>query len=240
MSNAILVIEDNAALAAGIRSNLEFEGYAVTVAATGREGLRLAQQGDFALILLDLMLPDIDGFRVLREARDAGVDTPVLILTALGDEADKVRGFRFGADDYVTKPFGLMELLARVDALLRRSRGSRGASNSATIVFGEVQVHCATREVWRAGTAVPLRPKEFDLLLALIRREQRLVSRDVLLREVWGYDGDVVSRTVDTHIAELRRKLERDPAAPEYLLTVRKAGYRLVLPSPSPSPSPSA
>lgn len=229
MSAAILVIEDNAQLAAGICSNLEFEGYAVTVAGTGREGLRLAQQGSFALILLDLMLPDFDGFRVLREARDAGIDTPVLILTALGDEADKVRGFRFGADDYVTKPFGLMELLARVDALLRRSRTARPPVATAPVMFGDIEVHCGTREVTRAGTVVPLRPKEFDLLLALIRREQRLVSRDVLLREVWGYGSDVVSRTVDTHILELRRKLERDPASPQFLLTVRKAGYRLVL-----------
>ncbi|GAB1341563.1 response regulator transcription factor [Gemmatimonas sp.] len=229
MSEAILVIEDNLPLATGIRSNLEYEGYEVTVAATGRDGLRLAQQGDYALILLDLMLPDIDGFRVLREARDAGIDTPVLILTALGDEADKVRGFRFGADDYVTKPFGLMELLARVDALLRRRRGAPSRSLSPMVRFGRVEVDCGARTVWRDGAVVALRPREFELLLALIRREQRLVSREVLLREVWGYEDDVQSRTVDTHMAELRRKLEPDPSAPQHLLTVRKGGYRLVL-----------
>lgn len=229
MTEAILVVEDNLPLATGIRSNLEYEGYAVTVAATGREGLRLAQQGNYALILLDLMLPDIDGFRVLREAREAGIDTPVLILTALGDEADKVRGFRFGADDYVTKPFGLMELLARVEALLRRARSAPPRSPPPVVRFGTVEVDCSARTVWRDGTVVALRPREFDLLLALIRREQRLVSRDVLLREVWGYGDDVQSRTVDTHMAELRRKLEQDPAAPQHLLTIRKAGYRLAL-----------
>lgn len=229
MTEAILVIEDNLPLATGIRSNLEFEGYAVTVAATGREGLRLAQQGSYALILLDLMLPDIDGFRVLREARDAGIDTPVLILTALGDEADKVRGFRFGADDYVTKPFGLMELLARVEALLRRARPAPHRTPPTLVRFGRVEVDCGARTVSRDGQVVALRPREFELLLALIRREQRLVSRDVLLREVWGYGDDVQSRTVDTHMAELRRKLEPDPAAPQHLLTVRKAGYRLAL-----------
>jgi DNA-binding response OmpR family regulator len=234
VSDAILVIEDNPLLAAGIRSNLEYEGYEVTVAASGRDGLRLATAGRFSLILLDLMLPDIDGFRVLRDARDAGVETPVLVLTALGDEADKVRGFRFGADDYVTKPFGLMELLARVEALLRRSRATRRPADAACVHFGDVIVDCAARTVARGGEPVSLRPREFDLLLALIRREQRLVSRETLLREVWGYGTDVMSRTVDTHMAELRRKLERDAAAPVHLLTVRKAGYRLVL-NPEPA-----
>src|SRR5262245_56560369 len=139
----VLVIEDNALLAAGLRNNLEFEGYAAEVASTGREGLRLARQRNASLIVLDLMLPDMDGFRVLRELRDRGVDTPVLILTAMGEEADKVRGFRFGADDYVTKPFSLIELLARVSALLRRTRV---ATNSAapTRVFGDIQINTST------------------------------------------------------------------------------------------------
>jgi DNA-binding response OmpR family regulator len=222
----VLVIEDNALLAAGLRNNLEFEGYAAEVASTGREGLRLARQRTASLIVLDLMLPDMDGFRVLRELRDRGVDTPVLILTAMGEEADKVRGFRFGADDYVTKPFSLIELLARVSALLRRTRA---ASNTASPVrvFGDIHVNTSTREVLRDGEPVPLRPKEFDLLMALVHRDGAVASREELLQEVWGYDDSVFSRTVDTHIAELRRKLEGDPAAPQWLLTVRKAGYRL-------------
>lgn len=229
MTASILVVEDNPLLAAGIRSNLEYEGYEVTVVGTGRDGLRLAKDGAFSLILLDLMLPDIDGFRVLREAREDGVETPVLILTALGEEADKVRGFRFGADDYVTKPFGLMELMARVAALLRRHRTAPARSPDLVVRFGNVEVDCTTRVVVRDGDAVSLRPKEFDLLLALVRREQRVVSREALLREVWGYGDDVQSRTVDTHMAELRRKLEADPTTPRHLLTVRKAGYRLSL-----------
>ena len=227
----ILVVEDNALLAAGVRSNLEFEGYQVTLAATGREGLRLARTRDHALIVLDLMLPDIDGFRVLRDLREHGVNTPVLILTALGDETDKVRGFRFGADDYVTKPFGLMEFLARVQALLRRSRGARdGASASVVTVrhFGPVAIDLSTRLVTHGGLPVALRPREYDLLVALVRREGAIASREDLLREVWGYDDSVVSRTVDTHVAELRRKLEEDPSEPRWLLTVRKTGYRLV------------
>jgi DNA-binding response OmpR family regulator len=160
----------------------------------------------------------------------------VLVLTALGEEAHKVRGFRFGADDYVTKPFGLMELLARVDALLRRARraGSEPAraalapdEHAPPIRFGDVTVHPATHTVTRGRELVSLRPKEYDLLMALARRGGRLVSRLELLREVWGYHEEVMSRTVDTHIAELRRKLEHDPAAPRHILTVRKAGYRL-------------
>ena len=224
----VLVIEDNELLAAGLRNNLEFEGYAADIASTGREGLRLARQRAASLIVLDLMLPDMDGFRVLRELRDRGVDTPVLILTAMGEEADKVRGFRFGADDYVTKPFSLLELLARISALLRRTRvASSAGSASGTRAFGDITINMSTREVSRAGVPISLRPKEFELLMALVQRDGTVASREELLQEVWGYDDSVFSRTVDTHVAELRRKLEADPAAPQWLLTVRKAGYRL-------------
>lgn len=222
---SILVIEDNALLAAGVRSNLEFEGYAVRVAATGEEGLRLARAKRDALIVLDLMLPDLDGFRVLRELRERGVDTPVLILTARGDEADKVRGFRFGADDYVTKPFGLMEFLARVEALLRRQRVTTPAVVNEQL--GPFTIDLALRTVQRDGLEILLRPKEFDLLAALLRRDGHVASREELLKEVWGYGEAVVSRTVDTHMAELRRKLEADPALPRHLLTVRRTGYRI-------------
>jgi DNA-binding response OmpR family regulator len=220
----ILVIEDNALLAAGVRNNLEFEGHRVLVAASGEEGLRLAEQDVPDCIVLDLMLPGMDGLTVLRTLRARGVDAPVLILTARGDEADKVRGLRDGADDYVTKPFGLLEFLARIDALLRRRRAVPTLSVEQV---GDVSVDLTLRTVHRAGVEVPLRPKEFDLLAALLRRAGQVVTRDVLLREVWGYDESVVSRTVDTHMAELRRKLEADPAEPRHLLTVRKTGYRL-------------
>ncbi|MBL0939903.1 MAG: response regulator transcription factor [Gemmatimonadaceae bacterium] len=232
----ILVIEDNALMAAGIRSNLEFEGYTVLLADTGEEGLRLALEAKPSLVILDVMLPDTDGFRVLRELRERGHNVPVLMLTALGEEADKVRGFRFGADDYVTKPFGLMELLARVAALLRRAQRDSTPVASEQHQFGSVQVDIATRTVTRRGAEVALRPREFDLLAALLRRRGSLLSRDTLLREVWGYGDQVVSRTVDTHLAELRRKLEDDPAAPQWLLTVRKAGYRLAMATASGAP----
>lgn len=222
----ILLIEDNATLAQGLKHNLEFEGHAVTTAGTAAEGREAALAGA-DLIILDLMLPDGHGQRLLRDLREQGNMTPVLVLTALADEADKVRGFRAGADDYVTKPFGLMELIARVEAILRRGRRAESSSEERTIRFGEVRIDPRTRTVTRGGVAVNLRPKEFDLLLALAHRQGEVVSRLDLLREVWGYQDEVQSRTVDTHVAELRRKLESDPAEPRHLLTVRKAGYRL-------------
>lgn len=231
---AILLVEDNAALAQGLKSNLEFEGYEVVVAATARDALAAVSPDDkasrngvaFDLVVLDLMLPDADGYRVLRTLRESGDVTPVLILTALGEEADKVRGFRFGADDYVTKPFGLLELLARVDALLRRSRRSVAQEADAVVTFGDARVDLRARQATRRGRPVALRPKEFELLAALVRREGKVATRHELLREVWGYDPEVVSRTVDTHVAELRRKLERDAAHPEHIVTVLKTGYR--------------
>jgi DNA-binding response OmpR family regulator len=226
---SILIIEDNIDLAQGLANNLEIEGFTVDVEHDGARGLEHAQSRSPALVILDLGLPGLDGFRVLSGLRDGGSDVPVLILSAKGDETDKVRGFRLGADDYVTKPFGLLELLGRVNALLRRSGGSaRGrTSHGSRIRFGDIEVRPSTHDVYRRGFPIGLRPKEFELLMALIRRRGDIVSRLELLREVWGYSADVVSRTVDTHIAELRRKIEDDPANPRYLVTVRKAGYRL-------------
>ncbi len=227
----VLVIEDNRNLADGLRTNLEFEGHAVQVAHDGAGGLIRARTRSHDLIVLDLMLPALDGFRVLETLRAEGLPTPVLVLTARGDEADKVRGLRGGADDYVTKPFALRELLARVEALLRRARPSVAtpAAPAAGFRFGDVAVNPATRVVTRAGRPVPLRPKEYDLLGALLRREGGVVGRAELLREVWGYHESVLSRTLDTHVGELRRKLEADPGAPRYILTVRKTGYRLAI-----------
>ena len=222
----ILIVEDNPDLAFGLRNNLEIEGYEVFVAVDGPAGVASTREHRPDLVILDLMLPGMDGYRVLRTLRGDGFDKPVLILTARGEEADKVMGFRIGADDYVTKPFGVLELLARVDALLRRT--VRGSKEVAVESFGEVQIDPSTRLVRRQGMSVPLAPMEFDLLLALVRRRGAVVSRRELMKEVWGHQADdVVSRTVDTHIAELRRKLESDPAAPRHILTVRKAGYRL-------------
>jgi len=225
----ILVIEDHEALARGLRSNLAFEGHVVEVAESAGAGLARAMAGDFDLIILDLMLPDGDGYRVLRELRESGRNTVVLILSALGEEADKVRGFRFGADDYVTKPFGLLELMARVEALLRRTRTAPTPAPVAVatrVRCGDLVIDLSERQVWRRGRQVELRPREFDLLATLVRRRGELMTRAELLQAVWGYDASVVSRTVDTHIAELRRKLEVDPATPRHIITVLKGGYR--------------
>ncbi|MFN8647263.1 MAG: response regulator transcription factor [Gemmatimonadales bacterium] len=223
----VLVVEDDPGIAEGLRLNLALEGYAVRVAATGSEGLALARSWPPALVVLDLMLPGMDGMQVLRTLREEGNQVPVLILSARGDETDRLRGFRLGADDYVVKPFSLPELLARVAAMLRRS-GQSAPPAAARWSFGAIVVDAGTHEVLRDGRPVALRPREFDLLVALLRREGRVATRTELLDEVWRYEPDVVSRTVDVHVVELRRKLEPDPARPRYLVTVRKSGYRLV------------
>ena len=224
----VLVVEDNADLAFGLRNNLEIEGYEVIVADDGPTGRTRAREGMPDLVILDLMLPGMDGYRVLRALRAEGFERPVLILTARGEEADKVIGFRNGADDYVTKPFGVLELLARIEALLRRSTGAvRAQASAAAERFGDVEVDRSARTVTRQGVPVYLAPMEFELLLALLQRRGAVATRQELMREVWGHRAVVVSRTVDTHIAELRRKLEHDPAEPRHILTVRKAGYRL-------------
>ena len=221
----ILLIEDNTDLAFGLRNNLEIEGHQVEVAADGETGLELARTTDPELVILDLMLPGIDGFRVLKSLRAADFGAPILILTARGEESDKVRGLRLGADDYVTKPFGLLELLARVDALLRRV--GQGEDEPPIRRFGDVEVRRSRRQVLRNDESIDLTPKEYDLLIALLDRRGGIATRRELIREVWGYSYDVVTRTVDTHVAELRKKLEPDPAQPVHILTVCKVGYRL-------------
>ena len=220
----ILIVEDNARVAYGLRNNLEIDGHTVEVAADGRAGLEAALGGEPDLVVLDLMLPQIDGYGVLRSLRDRGVDVPVLILTAKGEEADKVMGFRLGADDYVTKPFSVLELLGRVSAILRRA--GRGGESAATETIGDIEIRVDHRTVLRGGEEVHLTPKEFDLLLALVRRRGAVASRAWLMTEVWGYGATVASRTVDTHIAELRRKLEENPAEPRHILTAHRRGYR--------------
>ncbi len=226
----ILVIEDNADLAFGLRNNLEIEGHEVEVCGDGSAGLERARHSRPDLVILDLMLPKLDGLRVLKTLRADDLAMPVLILTARGEETDKVRGLKLGADDYVTKPFGVLEILARVEALLRRNRPPAGpppADAPRVERFGEIEVDPSARLVTRSGRLVELAPKEYELLLALIGRRGAVASRNELMREVWGYSDEAVSRTIDTHVAELRRKLEDDPAAPRHILTVRKVGYRL-------------
>jgi DNA-binding response OmpR family regulator len=223
----ILIVEDNPDLAFGLINNLEIEGHDVELVEDGALGLARALETQPDLVVLDLMLPGLNGYGVLKGLREAGMQVPVLILSARGEEADKLRGFRFGADDYVTKPFSLLELLARVDALLRRSRAAAEARAHGVERFGDVEVVATTRSVRKRGEEVSLPPKAYDLLTALIERRGEVISRMELLRTVWGYRAAVMTRTVDTHIAELRRKLEDDPSNPRYIITVRKAGYRL-------------
>ena len=221
----VLVVEDNADLAFAVTTALESEGFDVAIAGTGPDGVVRGSARDVDLIILDLMLPGFDGYRVIRTLRGDGIETPILVLTARGEEEDKVKGLRIGADDYVTKPFGAMELLARVDALLRRSRPSTPAP-AIVDQFGDVEVNRAARTVKRGGDPVALTPKEYELLIALIDRAGEVVPRNDLLSAVWGYQQGVSTRTVDSHVFELRAKLELNPAQPVHIVTVRKAGYR--------------
>ena len=223
----ILVAEDDPDLALGLRNNLEIEGYDVRVARDGAEALALALEWQPALLVLDLVMPKIDGMRVLRELRERDSRVAVLILTARGEEADKVRGLKLGADDYVTKPFGLLELLARVESLLRRARGEPRETALHLLQFGDVEVDPVARRVRKAGVEVALRPKEYDLLLELLRHRGEVRSRLELMQTVWGYSSAVITRTVDTHMFELRRKLEADAARPRHIMTIRGIGYRL-------------
>jgi two-component system alkaline phosphatase synthesis response regulator PhoP len=230
MSNAarILVVEDDRDMMFALTHNLERRGYVVAGAADGESGLLAARRETPDLIVLDVMLPRVDGYRVLRTLRAEGLEIPVLLLTARAQESDKVYGFRVGADDYVTKPFGLQELLARIDALLRRTGRERArATLASTLAFGDIEIDVDSRVVRRCGVEVTLTPRAYELLLALHRRIGATVARRDLMRDVWGYDDDVSSRTLDAHVAELRRKLEPDPASPRYLHTVWRVGYRL-------------
>lgn len=229
VDRSILIIEDNESLALGLRTSLEVEGYKVECVTDGNEGLGWLASHDPDLIVLDLMLPGLNGFEVLRRYRGQGGAAAVLILSARDQEVDKVQGFRIGADDYVVKPVGVLELLARVAAIIRRAGrvaavdpGARASQHH----FSNVVVDVRTRTVLRAGKPVDLSPMEFDFLAYLIESGGEIVSRETLMRQVWHYSLGVTSRTVDQHVARLRNKLEPDPAQPRHLITVRKAGYR--------------
>jgi two-component system response regulator MtrA len=223
----VLLVEDNEELAFGLRRTLEAHGYHVVVEATGEGALVALGRVAPHLVILDLTLPGLDGFGVLERLRQAGGTMPVLILSARGEEADKVRGFRTGADDFVTKPFGVRELVERVAALLRRATRADGDRvDAVTLRCGDVEIDTAGRRALRDGRVIPLTPREFDLLLALVQQPGVALSRATLLRDVWGHAPDIQTRTVDLHVAELRRKLEPVPAAPRHIVTVFKTGYR--------------
>lgn len=224
----ILIVEDDPSIRFGLELNLRREGYEPLTATDGEEGLRLALQPDIDLIILDLVLPQMHGLEVLQTLRDEEIETPVIILSALGQESDKVRGLEIGADDYLTKPFGLAELLARVGANLRRSRRSA----SAPLQLGSFRVERSARLAYFQEKLLDLTPKEFDLLLFFLSHPRQALSRQLILQRVWGYDYEGTERTVDNFVAALRRKVEPQPERPCHLLTVRGVGYRL---EPSPS-----
>ena len=224
--NRVLVVEDEAAILQGLRDNLEFEGYEVFTAADGIAGLEQIRKHDPHLIVLDLMLPRLSGYELCRKLRADGVNTPILMLTARGEEADRVLGLDLGADDYVTKPFSVRELMARVRALLRRTATGSGLPDE--LEFADVRVNFARYEATRAGRKVELTRKEFGLLRLLAAKEGAVVTRDELLEKVWGYEAMPTTRTVDNHLAALRAKLENDAAEPQYLITVHGVGYKLV------------
>lgn len=229
MAERVLVVEDERTLRETLQYNLVRQGYTVSLAATGPEALRLAREVHPDVILLDIMLPGIDGLEVCRILRRE-MRTPILMLTARAEEIDRVLGLELGADDYLTKPFSLRELLARVKALLRRSQlvhsGESGAEPLARLEFGDLLIDQSRREVLLKGQPLALRPKEYELLLFLARNRGLVLSRDLILERVWSWEYDGGSRTVDVHIRWLREKIEPDPAHPQRILTVRSAGYR--------------
>jgi len=218
----ILIIEDDAAIAAGLRLNLKHEGYIVTVVADGELGLKQALQDVPDLIVLDIMLPTMNGFEILRELRRRGSTSGVIMLTAKGLEEDKVLGLDLGADDYVQKPFGLSELIARINAVLRR----RQAQQPSLVVFADVKVDRRARSVTRNDEPVSLSPREMSLLLYLVDHPGRAHSRDALLEGAWGLDYEGTERTVDNFVVSLRKKLEQDADNPLHFVTVRGVGYR--------------
>ena len=219
----LLLIEDEPGLRLTLTDRLTAEGFTVESRAEGLSGLEAARRAGYDLILLDVMLPGMDGFTICRTLRDEGVDTPILMLTARGQVDDRVAGLKIGADDYLPKPFHTPELLARIEALLRRAKKDPLAEN---LRFGEIEIDAKAAIVRKNGQELVLSAKEYQLLRFLAQRRGEVVTRDVLLKEVWGYHSTPLTRTVDVHMTWLRQKLENDPSQPAYLITVRGMGYR--------------
>lgn len=224
----ILLVEDEPKMQQVIKDNLELEGYEIDISGDGKTGLQKLLNNSYALVLLDVMLPEMSGFDVCKQARQKGILTPVIFLTAKGEEIDKVLGLELGADDYITKPFGLRELLARAKAVLRRSEGSAGGM-SEKMVLGSVEIDFKTYNANRAGTNLQMTPKEFEILRFLWQHRNQTVSRDQLLTNVWGYDETLSTRTIDNFILKLRQKIEEDPARPKFIITIHGVGYKLLL-----------
>jgi two-component system, OmpR family, alkaline phosphatase synthesis response regulator PhoP len=221
----ILLVEDEAGLRITLGDRLTKEGYLVDYACDGDEGLKKATRAPFDLILLDVMLPRRSGFDLCRDIRQAGLITPILMLTARGQTVDKVLGLKIGADDYLTKPFEMMELIARIEALLRRVP-ARQTAHQGTLELGAIMVDLRGTSVSRNGKPVRLSAREFQLLRYFLEHRGATLSRDQILKDVWGYSADTFTRTVDVHVASLRQKLEKDPKDPELILTVQGLGYK--------------
>jgi two-component system, OmpR family, response regulator RegX3 len=227
VSDRILIVEDEESLADSVRYNLEREGYAVTVAPDGRRALERFRAEQPSLVILDLMLPEVSGLDLCRAIR-AESDVPIIMVTAKDSEADKVTGLELGADDYVTKPFSVRELVSRVRALLRRAGLVSGGTKDDVLDGGPVQMDVVRHEVLVGGGTTAFPPKEFELLEAFLRRKGRLLTRDFLIEEVWGSDYFGDTKTLDVHVKRLRKKIEQDPHNPSHLVTVRGLGYKFV------------
>jgi len=225
--NRVLIVEDDEAMAVALRDGFAYEGYDVIVARDGEVGLRMAHENSPDLMILDVMLPKVTGLEICKLLRGEGSDLPIIMLTARGQEIDKVLGLKLGADDYVTKPFSFMELMARVEAVLRRTRPGGGAQRPVHRI-GDVTVDFDRHEATKADEPLDLTPREFRLLDYLVEHRGEVVSREQLLDAVWGYDTIPFTRTVDTHIGKLRKKIEDDPSDPQHIITVHRLGYKLV------------
>ena len=224
----ILIVEDEPNMLKGLKDNLEFEGYEVKGSDNGEDGLKNILENNFDLIILDVMMPKMSAYDVCKKAREKGIKTPIILLTAKGEEVDKVLGLELGADDYVTKPFSLRELLARVKAILRRS--DKTETTSEVINIGKLEIHFTSYNAFEDGQQVQMSHKEFELLKFLWEHKNQNVSRDVLLKEVWQQEA-TTTRTIDNFIVRLRQKIESDPNNPRFILTVHGIGYKLITPS---------
>jgi DNA-binding response OmpR family regulator len=223
----VLVVEDDEAMAVALRDGFVYEGYEVAVARDGEAGLRMARENPPDLMILDVMLPKMTGLEVCKTLRGDGADLPIIMLTARGQEIDKVLGLKLGADDYITKPFSFMELMARVEAVLRRC-GSASAGRASSLSFADVAIDFDRHEATKGDQPIDLSPREFRLLQFFAEHKGDVITREQLLDAVWGYDTIPFTRTVDTHVAKLRKKIEDEPSDPRHLITVHRVGYKFV------------
>jgi DNA-binding response OmpR family regulator len=225
----ILIVEDEPNMRMGLKDNLEFEGYKVDIATDGEDGLNKIKSGSYNLILLDVMLPKISGFDVCKNVRKDGIQTPIILLTAKGEEIDKVLGLELGADDYITKPFSLRELLARIKAILRRGESSIQSEVQSEIKIGKLKIDFKNYRAFTDDIPVQMSHKEFEILHHFWKKRNSTVSREELLSEIWGYDETPTTRTVDNFIMKLRNRIEKDPNHPHILITVHGIGYKLIV-----------